>query len=82
MTTFKNNVEPGFSFINTSFGKQRQGFEVLPKRYRRLSKDYERQADVSEGMVYIASIRRMLRWLDCDHNPTYFLNTLSSIVIL
>jgi hypothetical protein len=25
---------------------------------------------VSEGMVYIASIRRMLRWLDRHHNPT------------
>jgi transposase len=82
MTTFKNTVEPRFSFINTSFGKQQQGFEVLPKRwivertlgwfnrYRRLSKDYERRVDVSEGMVYIASIRRMLRWLDRYHNPT------------
>jgi putative transposase len=62
--------------------KQQQGFEILPKRwiverslgwfnrYRRLSKDYERRTDVSEGMVYLASIRRMLRWLDCHHNPT------------
>ncbi len=62
--------------------KQQQGFEVLPKRwivertlgwfnrYRRLSKDYERRTDVSEGMVYIASIRRMLRWLDRHHKPT------------
>ena len=59
-----------------------KGFVVLPKRwivertlgwfnrYRRLSKDYERRVDVSEGMVYIASIRRMLRWLDRHHNPT------------
>jgi putative transposase len=61
--------------------KQQQGFEVLPKRwivertlgwftrYRRLSKDYERRTDVSEGMVYLASIRRMLRWLD-HRKPT------------
>jgi transposase len=82
MTTFKNTVEPRFSFINTSFGKQQQGFEVLPKRwivehtsgwfnrYRRLSRDYERRADVSEAMVYVASMRRMLRWLDRHHNPT------------
>ena len=59
--------------------KQQQGFQVLPKRwiverslgwfnrYRRLSKDYERRTDVSEGMVYLASIRRMLRWLDRHH---------------
>lgn len=61
--------------------KQQRGFQVLPKRwiverslgwfnrYRRLSKDYERRTDVSEGMVYLASIRRMLRWLDHHHNP-------------
>jgi putative transposase len=62
--------------------KQQRGFQVLPKRwivertlgwfnrYRRLSKDYERRTDVSEGMVYLASIRRMLRWLDRHHKPT------------
>jgi putative transposase len=62
--------------------KQQRGFQLLPKRwivertlgwfnrYRRLSKDYERRTDVSEGMVYLASIRRMLRWLDRHHNPT------------
>jgi transposase len=61
--------------------KEQRGFQVLPKRslverslgwfkgYRRLSKDYERRTDVSEGMVYLASIRRMLRWLDCHHLP-------------
>jgi putative transposase len=61
--------------------KEQPGFQVLPKRwivertlgwfnrYRRLSKDYERRTDVSEGMVYLASIRRMLRWLDCNHLP-------------
>jgi len=51
------------------------GFVVLPKRwvversfawlgrYRRLSKDYERCSKSSEGMVYLASIHRLLRHL-------------------
>jgi putative transposase len=51
------------------------GFQVLPKRwivertfawftaYRRLSKDYEYYAASSESMVYLASIRLMLRRL-------------------
>jgi putative transposase len=59
-----------------------QGFQVLPKRwiverslgwfnrYRRLSKDYERRTDVSEGMVELASIRRMLRWLARHRKPS------------
>ncbi len=50
-----------------------QGFEVLPKRwivertfgwfnlYRRLSKDYEYHTTSSEAMIYIASIRIMLK---------------------
>ncbi len=62
--------------------EQQQGFEVLPKRwivertfgwfnrYRRLSKDYERQTKTSEGMVCLASIRRMLRWLDRHRKPS------------
>ena len=62
--------------------KQQRGFQVLPKRwiverslgwfnrYRRLSKDYERRMTSSEGMVYLASTRRMLRWLDRHHKPT------------
>ncbi len=62
--------------------KQQRGFEVLPKRwiversfgwfnrYRRLSKDYERRTSTSEGMVYLASMRRMLRWLDRHHKPS------------
>lgn len=53
-----------------------RGFQVLPKRwivertlgwlnrYRRLSKDYERDPQMSESMVYLASIRLMLRRLD------------------
>ena len=53
-----------------------RGFQVLPKRwivertfgwfnrYRRLSKDYEQDPRMSEGMVYLAAIRLMLRRLD------------------
>jgi putative transposase len=52
-----------------------QGFQVLPKRwkveqffgwintYRRLSKDYERTVASSEGMIYVVSIRLMMRRL-------------------
>lgn len=51
------------------------GFKLLPRRWvvertfawlgrsRRLSKDYERCAKSSEGMVYLASIRRLLNRL-------------------
>lgn len=54
---------------------QRQGFQVIPKRwivertfawfghYRRLSNDYEYYTDLSESMVLLASIRRMIRLL-------------------
>lgn len=50
-----------------------KGFQVLPKRwvvertfawfgwYRRLSKDYERLLESSESMIYLASIRLMLK---------------------
>ena len=59
--------------------KEQRGFEVQPKRwivertfgwfnrYRRLSKDYERRNETSEAMIYLASSRRMLRWLDRYH---------------
>ena len=52
-----------------------RGFTLLPRRWvverslawfsrnRRLSKDYERRTDVSEAVVYIASIHRMLNQL-------------------
>lgn len=55
--------------------QKQRGFQVLPKRwivertlgwlltYRRLSKDYERDPTHSESMVYLASIRLMLRRL-------------------
>ncbi len=50
-----------------------KGFQVLPKRwvvertfgwfewYRCLSRDYERLTECSEGMLYLASIRIMLK---------------------
>lgn len=50
-----------------------KGFQILPKRwvvertfawfgwYRRLSKDYERLIECSESMIYLASIRLMLK---------------------
>jgi len=53
-----------------------KGFRVLPKRWivertfgwfnraRRLSKEYEADPRMSEGMIYLASIRLMLRRLD------------------
>ena len=54
---------------------EQRGFQVHPKRwiverffawlnnYRRLSKDYERTVARSEGMIYLASIRIMVRKL-------------------
>ena len=56
-----------------------KGFQVLPRRwvvertfawlgrYRRLSKDFERCTKSSEGVVYLASIRRLLRRLTTAH---------------
>lgn len=55
--------------------KKKKGFHGLPRRwvvertlawltrYRRLSKDYERNPSSSEAMVYISSIRLMLKRL-------------------
>lgn len=55
-----------------------KGFVLVPKRWvvertfswltrwRRLSRDYEHRADSSESMVHIASIGRMLRYLEPD----------------
>jgi putative transposase len=76
-------VHQFFAFVLDSVcrPKEQRGFQVLPKRslvertlgwfnrYRRLSKDYERRTDVSEGMVYLAYIRRMVCWLDRHHKP-------------
>ena len=54
---------------------EQRGFLLLPRRWvverslawfsrnRRLSKDYEKRTDVSEAMLYIASIHRMLKLL-------------------
>jgi putative transposase len=56
-----------------------KGFVVVPKRwivertfawlgrYRRLSKDYEQLLEHSEGMIYLASIRRLLNCLAPAH---------------
>ena len=50
-----------------------KGFQVLPRRwvvertfgwlgrYRRLSRDFEHTVSSSESMVYLASVRRMLK---------------------
>jgi putative transposase len=50
-----------------------KGFQVLPRRwvvertfgwlgrYRRLARDYEHTTSSSKNMVYVASIRRMLK---------------------
>ena len=58
-----------------------KGFDVLPKRwivertfawmnlYRRLSKDYEYHTSSSEAMIYLASIRLMLK--RCAHRRDY-----------
>ena len=55
-------------------------FEVQPKRwvvertfgwlgrYRRLSKDYERNPASSETWIYISAIHRMSRWMLPDRN--------------
>jgi transposase len=55
--------------------KEQLGFEVLPKRWivertfawlnrqRRLSKDYEHLPETSEGFIYAAMIRLMLKKL-------------------
>ncbi len=68
--------------------RDKKGFVLVPMRwvvertfawlgrYRRLSKDYERLTENSEGMVYPASISRLLRRLA---PATYFSNALYSI---
>ena len=62
-----------------------RGFVLLPRRWvverslawfgrnRRLSKDYERLTEVSETMLYLASIHRMLKLLrpDSRARPPY-----------
>lgn len=76
-TSLLDWVKRFFSFSLEIVRRPKQaGFQILPKRwivertlgwlnrYRRLSKDYERRTDTSESMVYLASIRRMLRLLD------------------
>ncbi len=60
-----------------------RGFHVLPKRwivertfawfnpYRRLSKDYEYYPSSSEAMIYLASIRLMLRRIQKCPTPSH-----------
>ena len=55
------------------------GFKILPHRwkvertfawlskYRRLSKNYEQLSITAEGMIYVASVRTMLKLLDTGH---------------
>lgn len=62
--------------------KNSKGFQVLPRRWvvertfawlsrsRRLSKDYERKVVSSEGQVYLASARLMLRQI-CNNQIPY-----------
>ncbi len=61
---------------------EQRGFAVLPKRwivertfawfnlYRRLSKDYEYYPSSSEAMIYLASIRLMLRRIRTCPTPS------------
>ncbi len=63
-------------------GAQQRGFQVLRKRwivertfawfnpYRRLSKDYEYYVSSSEAMIYLASIRLMLRRITKRPTPS------------
>ncbi len=74
---FQNWVEDTFNveFEISLRPTGQKGFVVMPirwvvertlawlGRYRRLSKDYERLTDLSEGMVYLASISRLLKRL-------------------
>jgi putative transposase len=66
---------------------RQRGFQVLPKRwivertfawfnpYRRLSKDYEYYVSSSEAMIYLASIRLLLRRATkCPMSPNYLFN--------
>ena len=55
----KNKIAPGFHVLPRRWVVERT-FAWLG-RYRRLSKDYERKPTASEGHVYLASIRLMLR---------------------
>ena len=61
---------------------QAKGFEVLPHRwivertfgwlgrYRRLARDFEHTVSSSESVVYIASIRRMLKLATIEFQET------------
>ncbi len=65
----------GISLTAVERPEGQRGFQVLPRRWvvertfawlsqsRRLSKDYERSAETSEALIYIAMMRLMLRRL-------------------
>lgn len=59
--TLRPRAKTGFFLVPTRWVVERT-FAWLG-RYRRLSKDYERLTDISEGMVYVASISRLLKRL-------------------
>ena len=66
----------GWNIVTVKQHRDQKGFQVLPKRwivertiawisrFRRNSKDYERNPESSEAMVYIAMIAVMLKRLD------------------
>ena len=65
----------GFTLGNRQAVGQRQGFDVLPRRWvvertfawlrrcRRLAKDFERSIDIRQAWLFIASIRLLTRRL-------------------
>jgi putative transposase len=67
----KKSLDAVLEIVGRQAGQK--GFQLLPKRwvvertlawfgwYRRLSKDYERLLECSESMIYLASIRLMLK---------------------
>jgi putative transposase len=69
----KDNLNAILEIVEKEAGQR--GFKLLPRRwvvertfawlgrYRRLSKDYERCLECSEGMVYLASIHTLLKRL-------------------
>jgi putative transposase len=71
--TFETFMNEEFALPVHISEKIKDGFAVIPRRWvversfawfngqRRLSKDYERNCLVSESMIYVASISRLLR---------------------
>jgi putative transposase len=71
VTWVRNHLEVALEIVKRD--PNTRGFAVLPRRwvvertfawlgrFRRLSKDFEREISSSEGMIYLASIRTLLR---------------------